>query len=92
MEPSYVIRKFLDAHDIPHVIVVNKIEDSNDRMRDIMHALQDVSDRPVALRQVPIRRIATRAHKTATLASSFMPDSPVFCSTPRCTSARSARR
>ena len=47
--------KFLDAHDIPHVIFVNKIEESNDRMRDIMHALQDVSDRPVALRQVPIR-------------------------------------
>ena len=47
--------KFLDAHDIPHMIFVNKIEDSNDRMRDIMHALQDVSDRPVALRQVPIR-------------------------------------
>ena len=44
--------KFLDAHDIPHMIFVNKIEDSNDRMRDIMHALQDVSDRPVALRQV----------------------------------------
>ena len=47
--------KFLDAHDIPHMIFVNKIEDLNDRMRDIMHALQDVSDRPVALRQVPIR-------------------------------------
>lgn len=47
--------KFLDAHDIPHVIFVNKIEESNDRMRDIMHALQDVSDRPLALRQVPIR-------------------------------------
>ncbi|UUX48444.1 elongation factor G [Nisaea acidiphila] len=47
--------KFLDAHDIPHVIFVNKIEESNDRVRDIVHALQDVSDRPLALRQVPIR-------------------------------------
>jgi len=47
--------KFLDAHAIPHVIFVNKIEDSHDAVRDLVHALQDVSDRPLALRQVPIR-------------------------------------
>ncbi|WP_193188813.1 elongation factor G [Nisaea sediminum] len=47
--------KFLDAHDIPHVIFVNKIEDSHEQVRDLVLALQDVSDRPLALRQVPIR-------------------------------------
>ncbi|WP_420402446.1 elongation factor G [Nisaea sp.] len=47
--------KFLDAHDIPHVIFINKIEDSHDQVRDMVLALQDISDRPLALRQVPIR-------------------------------------
>lgn len=47
--------KFLDAHDIPHVVFVNKIEDAKDPMRDIMGGLQQVSDRPLVLRQVPIR-------------------------------------
>lgn len=47
--------KFLDEHQIPHVIFINKIDESNDTVRELMGAVQDVSDRPVALRHVPIR-------------------------------------
>lgn len=51
--------KFLDAHGIPHLIFINKMDDSNETVRDLMAALQDVSDRPLALRQVPIREDET---------------------------------
>ena len=49
------ILKFLDAFEIPRLIFINKIDNTNDLIRDLMGLLQDASDRPLALRHVPIR-------------------------------------
>jgi elongation factor G len=49
------ILRFLDVHDIPHVILVNKVDALGERVRDILEALRSVSARPLALRQIPIR-------------------------------------
>ena len=46
---------FLDTHDIPHMLFINKMDTANDRVRELLEALQGVSDRPLALRHVPIR-------------------------------------
>lgn len=46
---------FLDTHDIPHMLFINKMDTANDRVREVLEALQAVSDRPLALRHVPIR-------------------------------------
>ncbi len=48
--------RFLDDHEIPHVLFVNKIDQAGEvRVRDVLSALQEASDRPLVLRQVPIR-------------------------------------
>ncbi len=47
--------KFLDDHAIPHLLFINKIDDSSFRVREILEAIQAVSSRPLVLRQVPIR-------------------------------------
>lgn len=47
--------KFLDDHNIPHMVFVNKIDHHDVRMRDVIAAMQAVSSRPLVLRQVPIR-------------------------------------
>jgi len=48
--------KFLDDHNIPHMLFVNKIDQARGTlMRDLVAALQDASERPLVLRQVPIR-------------------------------------
>ena len=47
--------KFLDEYRIPRVVFLNKIDNTNDTVRDLMATLQDASDRPLALRHVPIR-------------------------------------
>src|SRR4029453_4432891 len=47
--------KFLDDNKIPHILFVNKMDNSGLRVRDVMEALQSVSSRPLVLRQVPIR-------------------------------------
>lgn len=49
------ILQFLDAHDIPHMIFINKMDHPVNAVSDLMAALQDVSERPLALRQVPLR-------------------------------------
>src|SRR3546814_2892653 len=49
------ILKFLDDHDIPHVVVINKMDIGAERVRDVLSALQGCSTRPLVLRQVPIR-------------------------------------
>ncbi|MGQ0677601.1 MAG: elongation factor G, partial [Rhodospirillales bacterium] len=46
---------FLDEHEIPHLIFVNKMDSTEARVRDVLDALQGLSDRPLVLRQVPIR-------------------------------------
>src|SRR5436190_5847340 len=47
--------RFLARHDIPHMLFINKLDAANARVRDVLAALQAVSDRPLVLRQVPLR-------------------------------------
>ena len=47
--------KFLDAHSIPHMMFINKLDTSSTRVRDVMAALQSISERPLVLRQVTLR-------------------------------------
>ncbi len=49
------ILKFLDDHGIPHMIFINKMDQPEASARDLLHALQDISERPLLLREVPIR-------------------------------------
>jgi elongation factor G len=46
---------FLDQHQIPHIVYINKMDHANDRVRELIDAMQLVSERPLALRHVPIR-------------------------------------
>ena len=47
--------RFLDRHKIPHMIFINKMDTASARVRDLLAALQSVSQRPLVLRQVPLR-------------------------------------
>ncbi len=47
--------KYLDAQAIPHLVFINKIDQADVRLRETLEALQAVSDRPLVLREVPIR-------------------------------------
>src|SRR6201993_1662151 len=47
--------RFLDRHKIPHMIFINKMDTANARARDLLAVLQSVSQRPLVLRQVPLR-------------------------------------
>ncbi len=47
--------RFLEERHIPHLIFVNKMENSSARVRDLLSALQTVSNRKLVLRQVPMR-------------------------------------
>lgn len=49
------ILKYLDDEDIPHILFVNRMDESTGRVRDLLAALQAHSRRPLVLRQVPIR-------------------------------------
>jgi len=49
------VMQFLDAHDIPRMLFINKMDHSSETVREILAALQDVSSKPLVLRQVPIR-------------------------------------
>jgi elongation factor G len=49
------ILKFLDDHDIPHVLFVNKMDTATGSVRDLLAALQAMSAHPLVLRHVPIR-------------------------------------
>ncbi len=46
---------FISQHNIPHMLFINKLDTANARVRDVLAGLQDVSDRPLVLRQVPLR-------------------------------------
>ncbi|MGB0671170.1 MAG: elongation factor G [Rhodospirillales bacterium] len=46
--------KFLDDHDIPHLLFINKI-DHGGSVQAMLEALQAVSNRPLVLREIPIR-------------------------------------
>ena len=45
----------LDARAIPHVIFINRIDTTQTRVKDVLEALRAVSQRPLVLREVPIR-------------------------------------
>ncbi|HLN22529.1 MAG TPA: elongation factor G [Patescibacteria group bacterium] len=47
--------KFLDQNDVPHIVFINKAETAQVRLRETLEALQAVSDRPLVLRELPIR-------------------------------------
>lgn len=47
--------KFLDDRAIPHGVFVNRLDERRFRARDLLQALQTYSERPLILRQVPIR-------------------------------------
>ncbi len=49
------ILKFLDDRRIPHLIFVNRMDAPEAQVRATFHALQGVSERPLALRSIPIR-------------------------------------
>ena len=49
--------RFLDRHKTPHMIFINKMDTANARVRDVLAALQSVSERPLVL-------IATRTCAT----------------------------
>ncbi|MDP2697168.1 MAG: elongation factor G [Thalassospira sp.] len=49
------ILKYLDRGRIPHLIFINKADHAGVRLRDTLSALQDISDRPLVLREIPIR-------------------------------------
>jgi len=50
------ILKFLDDWQIPHLIFINKMERSNNSFLEILHALKDVSSRPLLPQQYPIKK------------------------------------
>jgi elongation factor G len=48
------IFKFLDDHDIPHMVFINKLDTASARISEVLGALQSVSVRPLVLRQMPV--------------------------------------
>ncbi len=48
--------KFLDDHKVPHVVFINKMEapGSPGKLKDVLNALQVVSERPLVLVEIPI--------------------------------------
>ena len=46
--------KFLDDHQIPHMVFINKMDTANARVSEVLAALQSVSQKPLVLRQVPL--------------------------------------
>ncbi len=47
--------RFLDERSIPHLLFINKMDSSGTRLRETLEALQAVSERPLILREIPIR-------------------------------------
>src|ERR1700722_9126197 len=47
--------RFLDRHNIPHIIFINKLDTASARVRDVLAGLQSYSERPLVLRHVPLR-------------------------------------
>ena len=46
--------KFLDQHDIPHIVFINKIDQlGQTSIADMLAAMQHASDRPLILRHIP---------------------------------------
>lgn len=48
--------KFLDDWKIPHLVYINKMDRAKDPFMDVLHALKEVSSRPLVPQQYPIRK------------------------------------
>lgn len=48
--------KFLDDHQIPHIIFINKMDSASVGVKATLEALQAVSQRPLVLREIPVRK------------------------------------
>lgn len=48
------ILRFLNVRNIPHVIFINKIDTATQGLAETMEALQAVSGKPLAVRQIPV--------------------------------------
>ena len=48
--------KFLNDHDIPHLVFVNKLDSASVRVASVIDGLKPYAGRPLLLRQVPIRK------------------------------------
>lgn len=46
--------KFLDDWEIPHLLFINKMDRSNAHVMDVLHAIKEVSSRPLVPLQYPI--------------------------------------
>ena len=49
------LMKFLDDHQIPHIIFINKMDGESVGVKATFEALQEISSRPLLLREIPIR-------------------------------------
>ena len=49
------VLKYLDDNAIPHIIFINKMDAANTGVKATLEALQEVSERPLVLREIPIR-------------------------------------
>jgi len=47
--------KFLDRRNIPHLVFINKVDTGEPRLSETLEALQSISERPLVLRELPIR-------------------------------------
>ena len=47
--------KFLDDRDIPHMLLLNKMDTATQPVLDVYQALRQIEARPLVLRQIPIR-------------------------------------
>jgi len=47
--------RFLDDHAIPHIIFINKMDAASMGVKLTLEALQEVSERPLVLREIPMR-------------------------------------
>ncbi|MBE9168463.1 elongation factor G [Pleurocapsales cyanobacterium LEGE 06147] len=48
--------KFLDDWEIPHLVFINKMDKSKNGFMEVLHALKEVSSRPLVPQQYPIRQ------------------------------------
>lgn len=48
--------KFLDDWQIPHIVYINKMDRSSDSFLEVLHAIKDVSSRPLVPQQYPIKK------------------------------------
>jgi elongation factor G len=56
MQTAAPILRFIDEHAIPHMVFINKMDaGAQHAPKELMASLQEISDRPLVLRQVPIR-------------------------------------